>query len=66
MSNSNGVVPSIICGGLIVFGILLVVVGHRQGDANTSAAATATALAPTTTPNVQLTVTPAAKPTTAS
>jgi hypothetical protein len=66
MKNIADAFPLVVCGSLIVLGVLLVIVGHRQGDANAIAAATATALAPTRTPNVQLTTTPVAKPTTAS
>ena len=53
--------PVIVCGGLIVLSVLLVVLGHRQGDSNAAAAATATAAAPAPSkPAAQLTVSPAA------
>lgn len=63
MNKSRDAFPLIVCGGLVVLSVLLVVLGHRQGDANAVAAAAATAAAPTVTKSPtsspQVTLTPA-------
>jgi hypothetical protein len=46
----SGIVPVIVCGVLIVLSVLLVIVGHRQSDANAIVAATATARAAASAP----------------
>ena len=45
MQKASGLFPFVLCGVLIVLSVLLVIVGHRQGDANAIISATATARA---------------------
>ncbi|GEM_PF-7086220 len=52
--------PVIVCAGLLVLSVLIVFSGHKQGDTNAAAAASATAAAPTRTATLQPTLTPAA------
>jgi hypothetical protein len=59
--SQKGYFPIVICGGLVVLSVLLVILGHRQGDTNAAIAAQATAAAPKPTAMaIQITVTPGA------
>jgi len=66
MNEKAGIFPLIACGGLVVLSVLLVVLGHRQGDANAIKNATATAIASATAVAVKATAPPTAVPATPS